>query len=734
MHTIAPFSLPAHPQQNPPDQTALQQQLNNAIVYSAEHEIGMMVDRALSAGARLNLRVEYATHPLALAVRANQPWAIAVLMARGATLPDVPLDGTDLLMEACKAGHAEMARSLLSVAGMEIEGKNALGMMPLHFAIISGVPGAVKVLLEADANPDAIVKSGGLDEYLPTFQEEQNLLPDDRVTPLMLAAALGDDNIVQQLLRAGADPNVGTRLPLVIAARKGHTAVVKTFLDAGCDPNECYDESEHKGLQALIFPDTNIESLRLLLPRIRLKNAYVGRYSPLRDALTQDLLQVLALLLASHEDSDDLPGKLADCWTVADSLEDTPGEFLDLMTTAIARSNLVAEGEAFPELLDQIREHCNDDAKIACSGIFPSLLAPVREKLRKVKKDNSLSIAQGRLRAAFIITHLPPNIPGPALSSGEPLPPDMAWKEKTERARYEQSQQLRIAVNTVIERAVTRLRSTVDLDFFLNYRKEAASDMDMLWRIMDSDLIDDTGASTNLVQIIRDAWIQAAQWRTNWDVAPASEEDADHFLLHISHNLLRLQLEDFHSELEIDKHYADVLKKSLSEISIPLKHFCADPVTWLRTLEHRSHLRPVDSAALAIKLQIELGLPMHTARSIADAWHLAIEATRNGRTWRTTAQLHQELEKSLAGTIGEVMSSEQAQDVVPKSDRELITAWCATKRGATHTSPAPSTESLSTVRSPDDIRGRKRPVTDEPVNSPASKKHRPDNSVDESSD
>jgi len=125
---------------------------------------------------------------------------------------------------------------------------------------------------------------------------------------------------------------------------------------------------------------------------------------------------------------------------------------------------------------------------------------------------------------------------------------------------------------------------------------------------------------------------------------------------------------------------------------------------------------------------------MHTARSIADAWQLAIETVRNDGAWNTTAQLHHEIEKLLAGTIGEVMNSNDAKQLIPKSDRDLIATWCATKRSDHQPSPAPSTESRSPERSPDDARGRKRAADDEPLNSPARKERRSDDLADESSE
>ena len=733
MQNVLYLRPPVYPQHLRHNQAALQHQLNTAIVYGNEYEMGMLVDRALSVGAYFDLRGDYANHPLVLAVRENKPWAVSILMARGVTLPDAPADGTDLLMEACKAGHAEMARVLLTVAGFSVAEKNTQGVMALHFAIISGAPDTVQVLIEAATDINAEIKAGNLEHHVDEFQENRNFVHDDQVTPLMLAAALGKDSIVGQLLAAGADPSAGSCSPLVIATKKGHAATVKVLLEAGCDPNACFDENEYEGLQALIFPNSTIECLRLLMTRIHLQETYSEQYSPLRDAIASQLPQVLALLLGSHEMNDDVSKRLEDCWAVADSEENTSVELLDFMTTAVAQAKLSDEPEAFSQLLDQILENCIKDSKLAHLGIFPSLLAPLNEELIKLRDDNTLDRSQSRLQTAVLLARRLPEIPEPKTPLLEPLPPDLAWKYKTEYARYEQVRQLRTESQALIDRFSSGLRHALDIDFFLKHQAEQAGNIDIISTTIESDLIEQTGAPADLIRIIRDSWIKSARWADEWNIAQNSGDDYKRFILHTSHNLIRCKLQDFHSELEVGTHCAEVLKKTLSESSVPLSRFCADPATWLRTLEHRNHLRPVDAAVLAIRLRIELGLPLNIARSIADAWHLAIEVSRYGGGWATTAQLHQTIERSLAGTISEVMESDEAHTIVPASDRTMITAWCDIKRR--HPPPArpPSTEVIGSGSSPDGARGRKRLADNQPDHLPPGKKHRLEHSVDDES-
>lgn len=727
--------FPPHPfpQHFAPSQPALQLQLNNAIVYGSEQEMGMLVDRALNAGARFDLQAPYASHPMVLAVRANKPWAVAILMARGVPLPYVPADGTDLLMESCRAGHTEMARALLTVGEMTPAEKNNLGMMALHFALLSGTSETVQLLLEHGANCHMPVDASALDAPLNQFQQEQNFLPDDSVTPLLMAVALGRVDLVRQLLEAGADGNFGARSPIVVAVRRGDAAVVQALLDTGYDPNECIDEQDNEGLAALIYPDAGIDCLRLLMPHFPLGEISDDEYSPLHDAIRQNLPQVVALLLASFGPDEGLARQLEDCWVEAADTEKSPGGLLDLMTAAIARREPFEDREAFCELLDQVVEHCTDNGEIGRLGIFASLIAPAGDELREVRDDNDLRGGQSRLQAALILLRQLPEPRQPASSQGHALAPDQAWKEKTERQRFEQCGHLRAAANALVEHAAGRLRQALDLDFFEECRKRAGNADDLRW-LIDAELTGSTGAPDDLVEIIRNAWIQASQWAEELGMAHYSADDAAHYLLQMARHQIRKKLQDFDSELESGRHCAEILGEALPVISTQISRFCADPAVWIRHLENRNHLRPVDPAALAARLAKELLLPPETARRIADAWHRVIETVRNGGRWTTTIQLHQRIEQSLAATLEEVMTSDEAREVIAASDREAITAWCERKGIHPRSIPDSPSDASDSEGGPAIIRVSKRPATGEPEGAPAGKKPRSEPSPDESTD
>jgi ankyrin repeat protein len=113
--------------------------------------------------------------PLALAAYFCQPAAVRLLLERGADV------------------HATA--------------RNAMGVQALHAAVAARSAESVRLLLDAGADPN-VRQHGGW-------------------TPLMGAAAHGDDEIVDLLLGHGADPaavNDGQRDAAALAAENGHAA------------------------------------------------------------------------------------------------------------------------------------------------------------------------------------------------------------------------------------------------------------------------------------------------------------------------------------------------------------------------------------------------------------------------------------------------------------------------------------------------------------------------------
>lgn len=120
---------------------------------------------------------------------------------------------------AAACGKADCVQVLIG-AGAKIESRDNQGWTPLMFAAQEGFPEVVDILLAAGARVDA------------TDDMDRSVL--------MQAARCGQAQITRQLITAGADPNAeafcGTVItPLIVAATSGADEVIRILVDAGAD-------------------------------------------------------------------------------------------------------------------------------------------------------------------------------------------------------------------------------------------------------------------------------------------------------------------------------------------------------------------------------------------------------------------------------------------------------------------------------------------------------------------
>ena len=197
------------------------------------------VQELIRAGASVTAKNKKLQTALHLAISSRSRWAqweahssvIKALIEAGADINGQDEDGTTPLMEAAYRGDDQKVQELIR-AGASVTAKNKKLQTALHLATSSrswwAHSSVVKALIEAGTDIN------GQDE--------------DGTTPLMEAAYRGDDQKVQELIRAGAsvtakNKKLQTALHLAISSRsrwaqwKGHSSVVKALIEAGADVN-----------------------------------------------------------------------------------------------------------------------------------------------------------------------------------------------------------------------------------------------------------------------------------------------------------------------------------------------------------------------------------------------------------------------------------------------------------------------------------------------------------------
>jgi len=141
--------------------------------------------------------------------------------------------GNSPVADAAQAGDKAAVRALLKQAA-DVNAAQGDGMTALHWAALKNDADLAQTLLYASANVKATTRIGAY-------------------TPLILAAQQGNAEVMEPLIKAGADVNAKTgngTTPLMFAAASGNTDAVKVLLDRGADVNA---QESTRGLNAAMF-------------------------------------------------------------------------------------------------------------------------------------------------------------------------------------------------------------------------------------------------------------------------------------------------------------------------------------------------------------------------------------------------------------------------------------------------------------------------------------------------
>ena len=163
----------------------------------------------------------------------NGLWSGAVITVMVAAVPLAVVAADSPIADAAMEGNLEGVRTLLS-QDADVNAAQGDGMTALHWAAFRDDLDMARVLIAAEAAPQALTRNGA-------------------ISPLFLASKNGSAAIIEPLLDAGADANDATETgatPLMVAALSGNRNAVKMLLDRGAWVNA--RDTAH-GQTALMF-------------------------------------------------------------------------------------------------------------------------------------------------------------------------------------------------------------------------------------------------------------------------------------------------------------------------------------------------------------------------------------------------------------------------------------------------------------------------------------------------
>ncbi|KAM3935712.1 uncharacterized protein RB166_002855 [Leptodactylus fuscus] len=212
-----------------------------------------VVDSLLAFGAQPDTSGPDGRTALRAAAWGGHEGPIKALIRAGAEVDHVDVEGRTPLMAAAYMGHCTVAGILLesgaNVNKCDVDGRSALAVACLCVPTGQRHPQLVSVLLEHGADPE--------------LQDNEGL------TPLLVAAYEGQEEVAELLLEAGANPDRSGKdqmTPLLAAASGGHAETVRVLLLWGAST----DVTDKEGRSALLLAAAAArgeEAVRVLLNR-----------------------------------------------------------------------------------------------------------------------------------------------------------------------------------------------------------------------------------------------------------------------------------------------------------------------------------------------------------------------------------------------------------------------------------------------------------------------------------
>jgi len=272
-----------------------------SFIKAIENDDILAVNLFLNSGMSPDTKNDNGEPVLIWAVKNNKLKIVQILLSKGAD-SNTKYDNKSALFLAVENGNIDIIQTLISNGAnvndsidMEIfftnDNKKAIYKIPLLTYVLSNAESLepdqrkviVKLLIDSGANVNAFSSLNG--------QEKLE-------TALYYATQRGYIEIVKELLKAGADVNIG--FSLLTASREGHTEIVRILLESGANVN--IQNLTGNTALSLAINSNSEEIVKLLLQAGADPNTKSNGWPPLIEAALKGFINICQLLLDAGAD------------------------------------------------------------------------------------------------------------------------------------------------------------------------------------------------------------------------------------------------------------------------------------------------------------------------------------------------------------------------------------------------------------------------------------------------
>lgn len=657
---------------NPPRRRA-DMLLTDAIKHGQAQDMLQLINDALAAGADLQYCHTTQQSRLEIAVLANNLAAFQTLLAKGAQLPNVGVNGKDLLMLAAEHGSVDILAHLLKTREIDARYTDHFGQTALMYAVRHGSSEAVTALLQSQADVDAATFHDAHSHGTAVFGFDTDYSGED-VTALMIAAALGNKPIVELLLEFGADVSCGTHdFPLSIAAQTSDLDILRCLLAH----NPATSRRDKEGLTPLhlaIREGADPDCIAALIEQtdIEVRTDTQAHLTPLGLAISLQNVEITALLIEKNASLQALGNPGVTPWQLLPSRANVKPEMLDLLVFATGPASFSSSGDA-AKLLDQMITAGSWMRHQSQFGLFHKLVTAIEPLLltvinnpRGLPRQPAPHAMQLQMRMAHAIVNSGELT---ALTSVAPLDPGQAGSPAARCDR-----RISNATTTQVHALITATRqrlSTVCLDVLHNPAMalksrlpdpDSASDFTVaeLARLLRQE----NGLPAALAAQLAECWRDAVTLSLEVFDPHHNRAEQERYLQKLLPLLLASDLlpGKYASRGSFEAHLTETLTNGTADATTALHAFLADPPKVLRAIEQRHSLRDVNRDSLRQALYLQTGLPPDCVNPVVDAWAAGIAAVKKMPGVSTPAQLNNALSMQFAKALSHRLQSIEDQD------------------------------------------------------------------------